>query len=77
MEENDKHHHLPAQVRGAMRIVCPGCQRPTRSHLGGSGWTVTWCNRCRQWFRTANEMLTPQLMAFYQLTDLSSTQGET
>lgn len=49
-----------------MRIVCPGCRRPTRSNLG-SGWTVTWCNKCRHYFRTSNEVLTPELMGQYQL----------
>lgn len=57
----------PGQLRGVMRIVCPGCHRPTRSHLG-EGWTVTWCNKCRHYFRTANEILTPELMGQYQLS---------
>jgi len=57
----------PGQIRGAIRIVCPGCHRPTRSHLGG-GWVVTWCNKCRHWFKTSNEVLTPQMLVQYQLS---------
>lgn len=49
---------IPADLQGLMRIVCPHCHKPTRSYLG-CGWTVTWCNKCRMWFRTTNEVVTP------------------
>ena len=59
---------LPKQFPGAIRVICPGCGRATRSHLGGGGWTMTWCNKCRVWFRTANEIMTPKLAAQYQIS---------
>ena len=70
---------LPKQFPGAIRVVCPGCGKPTRSHLGGGGWTMTWCNKCRVWFRTANEIMTPRLAAQYQISlpELPPSSGNT
>lgn len=50
---------IPTDLQGLMRIACPHCHKPTRSYLG-SGWAVTWCNKCRAWFRTVNEIVTPR-----------------
>lgn len=56
-------------IPGAIRIACPKCRKLTRSYLG-SGWAITWCNKCRQWFRTANELLSQDLLDQYQMPDL-------
>ncbi len=63
-------------VRGATRIACPRCRKPTRSHLGG-GWALTWCNKCRMWHRTANEMLTLDLMSQRPFSIPADLQGLT
>lgn len=58
-----------------MRVACPHCNKPTRSYLG-SGWAVTWCNKCDTWFRTANEMVAPGLIKDYQISKPTEKEKE-
>jgi hypothetical protein len=45
---------LSLAVPGAIRIICPGCGKKFKSHLG-NGWVVSWCKKCNRLFKTSNE----------------------
>jgi len=64
----------PEPIHKTIRIICPKCGYGPRSQLGGGGWTVTWCKRCKLEYRTGNEILTPTLRGRYQID--SSTGDE-
>jgi len=63
---NSEQSRPVSQFPGAVRISCPTCHKSTRTHMG-SGWAVTWCSKCRHWFRTSNEVITPVLADQYRL----------
>lgn len=52
----------PADIplAGVTRIACPKCHKATPCHLG-DGWTLTFCAKCRLWYRTGKEIFSLHL----------------